>query len=311
MKKYFYRRFVLIFCIGLLGSVCAIQETLAQQQLSAPKKTIAVASFENKANYASQIDLGRAMAEMLTDALIQSGAFIVLERGALESVFAEQNLAASSRAAAGTAAAKGAVGRAQILVQGVISEFSEESEGGGQSLNIKGFDLNMASASAHVAVIIRLIDSSTSEVIASQRVEGKANRGGTQFGFAESDWGFSQSGQKSMPIDKAVQIAIDNAVNYISAQLRTVQWTGKVIKTDENGTVFINAGANAGLQPGMLFMAFQKGEILLDPDTGINLGTADEFLGRVRITAVQEKFSRAEALDQKMPAAGDIVKFVG
>lgn len=309
MKKYCDHRIFLIFFIGVLSSVCATQETVAQQQITAPKKTIAVAHFENKANYASQMDLGTAMAEMLTDALIQSGSFIVLERGALESVFAEQNLAASSRSAAGTAAAKGAVGRAQILVQGVISEFSEETEGGGQSLNIKGFDLNMASASAHVAVIIRLIDSSTSEVIASQRVEGKANRGGTQFGFTESEWGFSQSGQKSMPIDKAVQIAIDNAVNYISTRLSAVQWTGKVIKTDENGTVFINAGANAGLQPGMLFMAFQKGEVLLDPDTGINLGTDDQFLGRVRITDVQEKFSRAEALDQKLPAAGDIVKF--
>jgi len=302
----------------LLGSVllCAmcvlfVESVYAQQQINAPKKTIAVAKFENKANYSSKFDLGRGMAEMLTDALIQSDQFIILERGELESVFAEQNLAASSRAAQGTAASKGKVGRAQILVQGVISEFSEESEGGGQSLNIKGFDLNTESATAHVAVIIRLIDSSTSEVIASQRVEGKANRGGTQFGFTESQWGFSQSGQKSMPIDKAVQIAIDNAVNYIAGELSRVQWKGKVIKTSEDGTIFINAGSSAGMQAGMIFMAFHKGEELLDPDTGMNLGSDDEFLGRIRVKDVEEKFSRAESLDEKLPVKGDIIKFAG
>jgi hypothetical protein len=148
-------------------------------------------------------------------------------------------------------------------------------------------------------------------VIASQRVEGKADRGGTQFGFTESKWGFSQSGQKSMPIDKAVQIAIDNAVNYIAGELSRVQWKGKVIKTSDDGTVFINAGARDGIQSGMIFMAFRKGEALIDPDTGLNLGSDDEFLGRIRITDVQEKFSRATALDDKLPSAGDIVKFAG
>jgi curli biogenesis system outer membrane secretion channel CsgG len=295
----------------LLVTLQGVFAQSASEIIAAPKKTIAVAKFENKANPTSQFDLGQSMAEMLTDALMQSGKFIVLERGALDSVLAEQNLAASSRAAAGTAAATGQVGRSQIIVQGVISEFSESTEGGGQAISIKGFDLSQRSESAHVAVIIRLIDSSTSEVIASQRVEGKANRGGTSFGFAESDWGFSQSGQKAMPIDKAVQIAIDNAVQYISMQLSSVQWKGKIIKVKEDGTIFVNAGHNAGIRPGMMFMAFHKGEELIDPDTGLNLGSDETFLGRLQVVDVQDKFCRAKAVDQAAPSEGDTVKFAG
>ncbi len=308
MSKSWFKLFVSLFVIlGMAASPVIAQE--APVRLS-PKKTIAVDKFENKADVYSKYDLGSGMAEMLTDALMQSGSFSVLERGTIESVFAEQNLAASGRAAKGTAASQGKVARAQILVQGVISEFSENSESGGQSLNIKGFNLGQSSASAHVAVIIRLIDTSTSEVIASQRVEGKANRGGTSFGFDDSDFGFSQSGKKAMPIDKAVQIAIDNAVNYISGRLGSIKWKGKVIKAKEDGTVFINAGESAGVAEGMTFMAFSKGEELLDPDTGLNLGSDETFVGRLKVYDVQEKFSRARALDDKLPAAGDIVKSV-
>jgi len=282
--------------------------TVPQQGVSSPKKVVAVADFENKSGYSGRYDLGSGMSEMLTDALIKSGQFIVLERQALNAVLAEQNLAASNRAAKVGGAKMGDIKRAQILIQGAVTEYTPTTEAGSQSLNIKGFNLGGDSARAHVAVIIRLFDTTTSEVIASERVEGSASRGGMDFGFTESKWGFSQSGQKADPIDKAVQITIDNAVNYIAQQMASIPWKGKIIKVNEAGEAYINAGAGANISSGMTLMVFRKGEALIDPDTGMNLGSEDEFVGRLRISEVKPKFSKGKLLDGK-PESGDIVKF--
>ncbi len=159
---------VLLFFLGffiITNSASLAQPLPALPQ--APKKVVAVAEFENKANYRGQLNLGYGMADMLTDALIKSGRFIVLERQGLDAVMAEQNLAASGRAAKVGGAAIGDIKRAQILVQGAVTEFEESTQGGGQGVKIYGFRFNSDRAEAHVAIIIRLIDTTTSQVMAS------------------------------------------------------------------------------------------------------------------------------------------------
>ena len=304
------------FIIGVLLLTMCISQVYAlqggneaqQSVISSPKKVVAVADFDNKSGYSGRYDLGSGMAEMLTDALMQSGQFIVLERQGLNAVLAEQNLASSGRAAKVGGAKTGDIKRAQILIQGVVSEYTPTTEAGSQSLNIKGFNLGGDSARAHVAVLIRLFDTTTSEVIASQRVEGSASRGGMDFGFTESKWGFSQSGEKADPIDKAVQMTIDNAVNHVAQQMARIPWQGKVIKVNEAGEVYVNAGAEANIRKGMTFMVFRPGEALIDPDTGMNLGSEDQFIGRLKVVEAQPKFCKGTSPDGTTQV-GDIVKF--
>src|SRR6266403_2223208 len=50
------------------------------------KKIVAVSSFENKTTWRGQVDLGDGMADQLTDALMQSGQFSVMERQHLGAV---------------------------------------------------------------------------------------------------------------------------------------------------------------------------------------------------------------------------------
>lgn len=274
-----------------------------------PKKTVAVADFEIKTGgVAGEYDLSKGLAEMLTDALIQSGQFIVLERQTIDAVLAEQNFAASDRTSKVGGAQKGDIKRAQIIVQGVVTEYDIGAESGGQKINVGGFSFGGNKAKAHMGCIIRLIDSTTSEVIDSQRVEGKASQGGTDFGYAGGDFDFSQNDQTRTPINKAMQITIDNAVEYIAKKMQGIPWQGKVIKVKDDGEVFINAGQNSNIQKGTTFMVFRPGEELIDPDTGMNLGTDDAFVGRLRIEESLPKFSKGRTLDA--PAqTGDIVKF--
>lgn len=307
------KKVVAIMCVlSMLASPCVYAAGGgAAESVSPLKKTVAVADFEIKTGgVAGEYDLSKGLAEMLTDALIQSGQFIVLERQTIDAVLAEQNFAASDRTSAVGGAKKGDIKRAQVIIQGVVTEYDVGAESGGQQVSIAGFSFGGNKAQAHMACIIRLIDSTTSEVIDSQRVEGKASQGGRDFSYAGSDINFSQNDQTRTPINKAMQITIDNAVEYVAKKMLGIPWQGKIITVKDSGEVFINAGQNTNMQKGMTFMMFRPGEELIDPDTGMNLGTDDEFVGRLRIDDVQPKFSKGTALDA--PAqAGDIVKFAG
>ena len=150
------------------------------------KKTVAVFEFQNDSGWSSVATLGQDFSTQLSDALVQSGKFIVLTRKDLDVVMAEQDLAASDRMAKSNTAKIGKIVPAQILIKGQITEFEENTSGGGQGLSIKGVSLGLKKSSAHMAVIIQLIDSTTGEIVESKRVEGDASGGGVSVGY--SDW---------------------------------------------------------------------------------------------------------------------------
>lgn len=274
------------------------------------KKTIAVADFENNSGFYGSWNIGSGMADMLTDSLIQSGQFIVLERQAIDAVLAEQNLAASGRTTqAGTGAQSGNIKKAQILIQGSVTEFEETTTSDGQGLNLYGVSVRNDSASAHVAVIIRLIDSTTTEVIASQRVEGEASEGGVAFSASAGVVNFGQSAFKKTPLGKATQMAIDRAVNYIATQMAALPWKGKVIKVDDQGLILVNAGSQSGMSGGQILRVSRPGESILDPDTGMELGQQAEVLGTIQIDEVLEKYSKAKTVFLSKPAqTGDLLE---
>lgn len=271
------------------------------------KKLVAVSNFENKTSYVGQILLDEGMADQLTDALIQSGQFIVLERQTLGDVMAEQDLAASGRAAKSATASTGKITSAQILVKGAITEFEEKSASSGMGVGFKGFGIGTERSEAHVGVIIRLIDTTTGQVLDSRRVEGKAEAGGVAWGAKVGGVRFGTEGFSKTPLGKAVQIAIDNAVAYIAEKMRAIPFQGRVVDVKEN-VIYISAGADTGVTIGVTFTVYSKGEELVDPETGELLGSEEERIGSVRIIDVKEKFSKATVVEGQGFKKGDIIR---
>ncbi|MBN1870413.1 MAG: hypothetical protein JW847_07570 [Candidatus Omnitrophica bacterium] len=271
------------------------------------KKTVAVFDFENDSGYRGEVRLGNDFTTQLTDALVQSGKFNVLTRADLDVVFAEQDLAASGRMAQSTTAQKGKAIPAQILIKGQITEFEENTSGGGQGFSISGVSLGTKKSTASMAVIVQLIDSTTGEVIDSRRVEGEARSGGLSIGYSGS-FDLSSSNFKSTPLGKAVQMTIDRAVEYIAQKLSEVPWKGKVVSF-KDGVVFINAGENANVHAGDRFEVLREGEALIDPDTGMDLGSEATKVADIKVIEVQPKFSKAEIWGAATSAvvAGDLV----
>jgi len=276
------------------------------------KKIVAVSRFENKSSWGGrgQYKIGFGMADQLTDALIQSGRFVVVERQTLKDVIGEQDLARSGRASKGKGSARtGKITSAQILVKGTITEFQDGSSGGGSGVGFAGVKLGASGGESHVGLIIRLINSTTGEVIASKRVEGKAKSSGYDVGLNVAGFSFGNDSFKKSPIGKTVQIVIDRAVVYIAKQLEELPFEGRIIKA-RGKSLFVSAGQRNGTKAGDEFIVFSKGEEFKDPATGEILGFDEEEIGRIRISKVKEKYSMAKAAGRLGKVkAGDLIRY--
>lgn len=193
---------------------------------SGPKARIAVADFEVKAAKATG-EIGSGLREMLTTALINSGRFSVVERQALSAVMQEQELSASGAAQAGSGPQRGKIKTADLIITAAVTEFEPQASGGSAGLGggggvgsgILGGLLGAALNKAHMALDIRIVDTSTSEVLAATRVQGQASdiTGGFMTGFLGS-WalGGGLSAYANTPMEKAIRICIIEAVRYVS-----------------------------------------------------------------------------------------------
>lgn len=289
-------------CLLIAGALLA-----PSVQAATLKKIVAVSRFENKSNWKGQWDLDNGMADQLTNALVQSGQFVVLERQTLEDVLSEQNLAASGMAQKSSTARAGKLTSAQMLVKGTITEFEEASSGGGGGIRVLGVGVGGAKKTAHVGMTIRLIDTTTGQVLYSERVEGKAESESVSGSVDLGAVSFGGDAFHKTPLGKAVQQAIDNCVEIITSKMQGIPFKASIIKA-EGSEVFIAAGKQSGVSPGDTFSAYKLGEELVDPDTGELLGADETKIGTVQVFDVKDKYSKAKVLSGSGYEKGQIVR---
>ena len=70
------------------------------------------------------------------------------------------------------------------------------------------------------------------------------------------------------------------------------------------------AKIRTGIQSGTTLSVLKEGEALIDPDTGMDLGSDTTKIADIKITEVQDKFSKAQIVGTPSKAIekGDIVK---
>jgi curli biogenesis system outer membrane secretion channel CsgG len=282
-----------------------------------PKKRVAVIKFENVSRFAEQYgvwDVGGGLAAQLTTALVESGAFIVVERTALADVLREQEMALEKLVTKDTASRVGQLLGAQLLVKGAVTEFEQAAGGGGVRLGIGlpvpglGLGGGASTVRAHVAIDLRLIDTSSGQVVRSVRAEGKASKSGVAVNIDYQNVTLGGDAFNATPLGMATRDCIQTAVASIRRHTAHVPWTGRVMDVTD-GKIYINAGQDANVKVGDVFAITHVVRELIDPETGAVRGVVENRLGQARIAAVDENFSVAEMLDQAAaPARGDLVK---
>jgi len=200
--------------------------TQALPPYSGPKARVVIADFDVKAAKATN-EIGSGLREMLVTALLNSSRFSVVERQALSAIMQEQELGISAAAQAGSGPQRGNIRTADLIISAAVTEFEPQASGGragiggggGVGSGELGGLLGAALNKAHMALDIRVIDASTSETLASTRVQGQASdvAGGTMAGFLGS-WGMGGglSAYANTPMEKAIRVCIIEVVRYIS-----------------------------------------------------------------------------------------------
>jgi hypothetical protein len=158
-----------------------------------------------------------------------------------------------------------------------------------------------------VAVDIRLVDAATGEILKSFKAAGKAEQTGLGFAARVEGVTFGSDAFYNTPIGKATRDAIYKAVMFIVEQMETVPWTARVIKF-QDGKVYVNAGTNTNLKPGVTLIAYSAGEELTDPSSGLSLGSTESRAGTVTLTQVEEKFSIGTCVCAGILKRSDILK---
>jgi curli biogenesis system outer membrane secretion channel CsgG len=280
---------------------------------AAGKMRIAVSAFENKVKVQDgdpSWNIGEGLAEMLTTELTKTGRFIVLERGALSDVVGEQGLGQTGLVRQETAARTGQMIGAQVIVRGAVTEFSQRVSGAAGSVSTRSGGGGAGAETAYVAIDIRLIDAATGQIIASQNATGLAPTvgfGGEVVGRRRSGVTLGGEAFFSLPIGKATRQAISRAVAFIVQKTPQEEAFLAIVKVDGD-QVFINAGANESIRVGDTFVIYSKGEDLIDPSTGLKLGSSQKKIGTIEVNDVQEKFATATITNGRGIKRGDLVK---
>lgn len=81
---------------------------------------------------------------------------------------------------------------------------------------------------------------------------------------------------------------------------------GKVAQIISESHVVINAGASAGVKPGMLFAILAEGAEVKDPETGQSLGKWEMPKGHIKAIHVQDTMSVCEAVSAESDSEADI-----
>lgn len=234
MRGLVFLFFVVISGVFLFGCGAGVTTTSLQTteknfnevaKYEGPKARIAVASFKCKAAKCYG-QIGSGIRDMLVDALVRTGKFIVVERGeGLEEIKKELELGQSGLVQPEKAPQIGQLEGADILVVGSIIAF--EPNAGGISGGVGGLipkvpllgGLKLGKKEAYIALTLRFIDVRTGRILNSTRIEGKAssfNVGGLGGGILGTiPLGGGLEVYKNTPMEKAVMVLIDNAVKAI------------------------------------------------------------------------------------------------
>jgi curli biogenesis system outer membrane secretion channel CsgG len=274
-------------------------------------------------------DVGKGIADLLVDRLVNDGVYSVIERKALDKIMAEQNFSNSDRVDPSSAAKIGKILGVNAIIIGSITQFGRDdkktSVGGAGIGGITGrFGIGGVSKSdskAVVAITARLIDTDTAEILASSTGRGESARSGTNLigaggssgGMGAGGLDMSSSNFANSILGEAVKASVTSVAQQLEAKAtsmptKTVTIDGLVADAAADGTIIINVGSTSGVKVGDTLAVKRVGRKITDPATGKVIRQVEEPVGQIKITEVDAgsavgKFSGAGA-----PKVGDVVK---
>jgi curli biogenesis system outer membrane secretion channel CsgG len=246
---------------------------------------------------------------MLTDILLQTGRFDVVERESLDVILGEQDLADSGRVSAPSAAKKGKVLGAQLGVKLVVNSYEPNIEGKkgglggvgrmlGGKMGAAAGAVKWQNAESRVGITVQLVDMETSQIKDSTQVDVRLKA--RKIGFGAVGWGTSgalggfMGSYSQTPIGQAMIAAANIGVHHLVKGIGAQEPEG-VVADISGGKVMVTMGQGQ-VRPDDVIRAVSLGKEIYHPETGILLSRDEALLGELRITEVRDTFAFAEPM---------------
>lgn len=268
---------------------------------------LAVADFENRANFRGYWKLGDGFADMLVTRLLKRGDVVVLERHNLDDVLKELDLQQSSATRKAGQRKYGQLKNVEYIVRGVITDFTVTGDASGWFSN-EDVKVRGGRSTAWVTMNIKVADVETGQIITSIESSGKATSG--FFGAAVNYKSVAFGGEAfyRTPLGQASNEAMDKALKRLMRSLPKKEWQARV--ADVSGSnLIINGGKNVELEPGTIFIAYGSGRDILDPVTGnVIHRLPGDAIGRVVVSQVLEQSSYAKVIEGRVQQGSILVR---
>ncbi len=288
-----------VTALALAAALAAAATHPLRAQTSKPR--IAVLALDNNSSFSFWGDrLGLAAADEITTQLVNSGAFAVVERRQVENLLAEQHLGASGAVDPATAARIGKLLGAQAVLVGSITKFSIDRKSAGIGR------LSASFAEAESSLDIRVVDTSTGEIVLAGEGSGKKRFGGAAYKSYNFERDFDQG-----VAQEALRPAVEDVVKKVvdgKAKLAAIAPPAPAAKVvgSRGGSIYIDRGKNAGVKAGDRFDVMRVVDQIRDADGNV-LDQVTDKVGVLEVVRVLSQSSICKIVEGKA-AEGDAVK---
>ena len=279
------------------------------------KPRVAILEFKNKASHYtwSWYEAGRQAQDMLVTELVKSGKYRVIEREQLQAIMQEKHLSLSGDIDPKTAIQFGKMLGVEYLIAGAVTELGvtdrNASVPGGLLRGIPS--VSVRSQKMEAALDARAFSTSTGEIVWADTAKDETSDSSV---YVAGAGGGANDRNK---VDKLMRPVVQKlAASLAKAGLSSSGLggagdasgvVGKIAKAD--GTLYVNAGSEAGIKEGDEFNVYRLGEQIKDPDTGEVLGANEMKVGRVKITNVMgPRLSTAVSVSGSGYRVGDTLR---
>ena len=280
------------------------------------KPRVAILEFKNKASHYtwSWYEAGRQAQDILVTELVKSGKYRVIEREQLQAIMQEKHLSLSGDIDPKTAIQFGKMLGVEYLIAGAVTELGvtdrNASVPGGFLRGLPS--VSVRSQKMEAALDARAFSTSTGEIVWADTAKDETSDSSV---YVAGAGGGANDRNK---VDKLMRPVVQKlAASLAKASLSSSGLggagdasgvVGKIAKAD-GGTLYVNAGSEAGVKEGDEFAVYRVGEQIKDPDTGEVLGANEMKVGRVKITSVKgPRLSIAAAVSGSGFKAGDTLR---
>lgn len=207
--------------------------------------------------------LGKQVADMLTQKLVESGQFLVLERPDLGRLEAEARTSGSDFNNVGV----------DTLIIGSLVEFGRNTTG------TKGFWSKSKKQTASAKVAFRLVDTTNGVAYFSASGAGAASTETGEVAFVGSTASYDGSLN-----DAAIDAAISDVVDEVIQNLSQRPWNTAFLSATAEG-IYISGGQSQGIQAGMDLAVETIGRKVKSPQTGFSVTLPGKKIATIRVVS--------------------------